>query len=288
MPLALQASFCGAALRGRVMITLRPRQNSSAEVEAFDRSCERLAGFNPQLSFEWVEGFLTALAAGPRLPPPDDWVPALCGEDTFERVFADPDDHAKASRALQARLKVLCDALDPELLFEQPDQLRLEPWVADWTDEDRAQLVAEQGFSAEEAANLQIGVHWADGFLSGIDAFPGLWEAPADEQAQALMADAIAQITALTMPPGSDELQAHLAAHYGDKPGTPGKAGAPAEPTRDDLLTEACMAVQDLRMLWVDFAPKPETRRVEATPGRNDPCFCGSGKKYKKCHGGAA
>jgi uncharacterized protein YecA (UPF0149 family) len=21
------------------------------------------------------------------------------------------------------------------------------------------------------------------------------------------------------------------------------------------------------------------------TPGRNDPCFCGSGKKFKKCHG---
>ena len=28
---------------------------------------------------------------------------------------------------------------------------------------------------------------------------------------------------------------------------------------------------------------KPVTR--EPTPGRNDPCFCGSGKKYKKCHG---
>jgi preprotein translocase subunit SecA len=24
---------------------------------------------------------------------------------------------------------------------------------------------------------------------------------------------------------------------------------------------------------------------VEAEPGRNDPCPCGSGKKYKKCHG---
>ncbi len=24
------------------------------------------------------------------------------------------------------------------------------------------------------------------------------------------------------------------------------------------------------------------------TPGRNDPCYCGSGKKYKKCHGGNA
>ncbi|MBN2195705.1 MAG: SEC-C domain-containing protein [Polyangiaceae bacterium] len=25
--------------------------------------------------------------------------------------------------------------------------------------------------------------------------------------------------------------------------------------------------------------------RVERVPGRNDPCYCGSGKKYKKCHG---
>ena len=28
-----------------------------------------------------------------------------------------------------------------------------------------------------------------------------------------------------------------------------------------------------------------ETRRVDETVGRNDPCPCGSGKKYKKCHG---
>jgi uncharacterized protein YecA (UPF0149 family) len=28
--------------------------------------------------------------------------------------------------------------------------------------------------------------------------------------------------------------------------------------------------------------------KVEKTPGRNDPCWCGSGKKYKKCHGAAA
>ncbi len=27
----------------------------------------------------------------------------------------------------------------------------------------------------------------------------------------------------------------------------------------------------------------PKTTLVEKTPGRNDPCSCGSGKKYKKC-----
>lgn len=30
---------------------------------------------------------------------------------------------------------------------------------------------------------------------------------------------------------------------------------------------------------------KPETQVSEKTPGRNDPCSCGSGKKYKKCCG---
>jgi preprotein translocase subunit SecA len=29
----------------------------------------------------------------------------------------------------------------------------------------------------------------------------------------------------------------------------------------------------------------PAPVRVEKTPGRNEPCYCGSGKKYKFCHG---
>ena len=34
-----------------------------------------------------------------------------------------------------------------------------------------------------------------------------------------------------------------------------------------------------------DDAPVKQVRRDEPKIGRNDPCFCGSGKKYKKCHG---
>jgi hypothetical protein len=33
-----------------------------------------------------------------------------------------------------------------------------------------------------------------------------------------------------------------------------------------------------------DFALPPEPVLRRPTPGRNDPCWCGSGKKYKKCH----
>ncbi|WP_407192079.1 SEC-C metal-binding domain-containing protein [Citrobacter freundii] len=41
-----------------------------------------------------------------------------------------------------------------------------------------------------------------------------------------------------------------------------------------------------------DFIPKPTTFfqispivNNEKKIGRNDPCYCGSGKKFKKCHG---
>jgi preprotein translocase subunit SecA len=34
-----------------------------------------------------------------------------------------------------------------------------------------------------------------------------------------------------------------------------------------------------------DDAPIKTVRREEPKIGRNDPCWCGSGKKYKKCHG---
>jgi preprotein translocase subunit SecA len=36
----------------------------------------------------------------------------------------------------------------------------------------------------------------------------------------------------------------------------------------------------------IDVMPVVEQRQVDpALPGRNDPCWCGSGKKFKRCHG---
>jgi hypothetical protein len=37
------------------------------------------------------------------------------------------------------------------------------------------------------------------------------------------------------------------------------------------------------RVVWPGFSSTPPTRHVIKV-GRNDPCPCGSGKKYKDCH----
>ena len=250
-----------------------PRNNNRAELQAFDTTCERLGGFNPDLSFEWMDGYLAALAAGPRLPDTEVWLEAMCG-DAFERAFADPEDHTQALRSLKARLSVLLDQLDPEALLDDPDSLRLFPLISEIGDEDRQRLMDDSGLSAEDAAQVQTGGLWAMGFLDAIERHDDIWTEPGDEELAETFGEAMDQIAALMLGPESEEFAEHRAVFF------PGEA-----PTRDELIDEALFAVQMLRIYWLDNAPKPATRRVEASPGRNDPCPCGSGQKFKKCHG---
>jgi preprotein translocase subunit SecA len=49
---------------------------------------------------------------------------------------------------------------------------------------------------------------------------------------------------------------------------------------RGDLLSQAHSNTQD--------QTKTQPVKVEKKVGRNDPCPCGSGKKYKQCHGKGA
>jgi uncharacterized protein len=258
-----------------------PRTNNAAELRAFDAVCERLSGFEPVLSAEFVDGFLAALAAGPGVPDADVWLPALC-DDAFDRAFADPDDRGQALRSLKARLSVLADQLDPEALLRDPDSLRLAPLMDEWTDDVRRQVQAEDGLDDAEALELQTGVVWSLGFMAAVRGLKTLWTpGSTDDELAAFFGELLAQVEALSLPVQSEPWRAHVQRFYPDSEPQEG-------PERDQLVTEACYAAQELRLWWFDQAPRPETRRVQPAPGRNDPCHCGSGKKYKKCHGAAA
>jgi preprotein translocase subunit SecA len=76
-----------------------------------------------------------------------------------------------------------------------------------------------------------------------------------------------------------------------------GRAPAPAAATVDEMGVStrvrpagrvAAPAGPDPRTLATNRGEERERTpvTVEKEPGRNDPCPCGSGKKYKKCHGG--
>jgi uncharacterized protein len=230
----------------------------------YERVCWRLAGFDARVSPEWVDGFLTGVLAGPRAIALDQWLPAMLG-DAFARVFADPLDARQAQRALSSRWSELAQQLDAEVLVDDPHSVYLAPWIMAYEDDDRAAFVAQGLGSADEAADeLRPGVAWSRGFMAAVECFASDWVAPAPDAADAhRFHDAMRCIRELQAPHGR----------------------AAAASDRDAQIDAACLAAQRLRVYWVDHAPKPSTRRVEALPGRNEPCHCGSGLKFKKCHG---
>ena len=249
------------------------RSSSEANIAALEQVCDRLANFGTDISLEWVDGYLTALLASRRVIAPSEWLPAMLG-DAFDRAFANPHDVQQAMDALMARWNVLASQLDVDAMLDDPEAVRLSPLMIQYDDAARAEMVAAGHMTAEEAPDLlQTGALWAEGFIDATEAFADDWPEPDIETEDGRWYDdCMSRVIALLLP--KIELDAHLAEHY------PGEVIE-----RDQLIDEACFAVQDLRLYWLDHAAKPETRRVDATPGRNDPCPCGSGKKFKKCHG---
>lgn len=236
----------------------------STDPSDFEHVCWRLGGFDGRVSPEWVDGYLTGVLAGPRAVPIEQWLPAMLG-DTFARVFADPSDARRAQRALSSRWSELAQQLDAEGLLGSPSSIYLEPWIVAYEEEDHEAFVAQGLGDVQRAADeLRPGVGWSRGFLAAVEHFATDWVVPApDAPDAARYHDAMSRIRDLQAP-------------------TRGEAPSP---DRDAQIDAACLAAQQLRLYWVDHAPKPSTRRVEALPGRNDPCPCGSGLKFKKCHG---
>lgn len=250
-----------------------PRMNTDEEIEALDALCRRMAGFDDTVSLEWLDGYMTALWSGPRRMGLTDWLP-LMADGVFERTFADPQDAEAAMAVLNLRWQVLAEQLDPESILDDTDVLRLAPLMIELTEEDKQQLVADGVVVADELGLLErTGEVWALGFLEAVEDFPADWPEPDLETEEGqLFDDCVLRVVTLTLP--EEDLPEIFDEHY------EGEAL-----NRDELIHEALYAVQDMRLYWLDHAPKPAPRRVEPLPGRNDPCPCGSGKKFKKCHG---
>ncbi|MGI9154336.1 MAG: UPF0149 family protein, partial [Rubrivivax sp.] len=149
-------------------------ENLDPVIEAFDGICRRLGGFDDTLHTEWVDGYLTAVAASWRAIPLEEALPLMCGE-AFGRAFADPADEAAAFQALEGRLNQLRAGLEPESLLDDPDQLRLAPLMQVWDDTTRQQVVDEGLGTAEDAAQLHTGARWALGFFHAMEDFAVDW-----------------------------------------------------------------------------------------------------------------
>ena len=113
---------------------------------------------------------------------------------------------------------------------------------------------------------------WADGFLLGVDLAEPSWESLCD-------------------PEDFDNILYPFLVLTGD-------ARANAEESGQEWMSEdeerkligdirggLADHLLDIRAFWFEKAKPESVRREGDKVGRNDPCPCGSGKKYKACHG---
>jgi uncharacterized protein len=143
------------------------------------------------------------------------------------------------------------------------DPLVLEPEDGD------APLPEDEALAAMHPVSRAL-MPWVAGFQHATICFPDLAELRDD----AVMA-ALARLFR-HLPAETDEEREVVATLEREQPLS----------TLDGAIEDLVVAVADLSDLTRDLRYKVDTvRRDTPKVGRNDPCPCGSGKKYKHCHG---
>ena len=254
------------------------------DVEAFDELDAILddlrTRYDETPQWEFCEGFMAAVICMRRIVEADDYLEALLAVPAGGAV-AGAEDGSFASDAQRSRFMTLWNqrwievatALDSDVESLE-DERGYHPEVMDVRGAVAAMPPEEQmNFKGEDLpAFAQV---WALGFMFAVEYWPEEWAAPRDKDAAKWLDDALQAIVAMT----EDDLEAPEVSPL-DEDGAPSTSIA-----RLNAFGEAIWAVYDLRELWQTLGPRVETVRKESAPGRNDVCPCGSGKKYKKCHG---
>ena len=254
------------------------------DFDAIDNILDDLRSREEEIpQWEFCEGFMVALICTRRAIPPQEYFPLLLGDDVVPAA-ADAPMQAQAlfSDAIQqqrffdlwtrrwneivASLDTKVETLDDERTY-QPEVLDTRGAIATLSEEEQAEMAGEDIPSFAQV--------WALGFMFAVENWPEEWAAPRDKEASRWLDDALQSIVTLAE---DDTGKPEISMFAEDGPPSISQA-------RIDDFGDAIWAVYDLRQLWKSLGPRVETVRKADEPGRNDPCPCGSGKKYKKCHG---
>ena len=247
------------------------------EPEAFDALDDILDDLRKRYDetpqWEFCEGFMVALICCRRAIPESEWLPVLLGLDDEGAGFLDEAQKVQFLQLWQQRFEEVKQALDTDIkaLDEDaayaPEIMDVRGAIAALPAEERDAIPSD-----EIPAFAQV---WALGFMFAVENWPDEWTPPKDKETAKWHDDSLQALVALTE---DDTDEPTLSALSEDGPPSVSKA-------RLNAYGEALWAVYDLREIWRNMGPRVVQVIKEATPGRNDVCNCGSGKKYKKCCG---
>lgn len=202
------------------------------------------------MTVEMIDGFFAALICGPELVEPHEWLLEVLGG---EIPFRNEKEGEKFVALLIRHWNTIADELE-STLHEETVYLPI--------------------LSLDEEDGTAHANEWAEGFMAGIDMRPESWQVLFNDEDHA----------------GS--LVPVLMLYHEDDPDPELRTDPKALENREEVI-QAMIAF--LNHIYRYFEPHRQSNALRDTPepmqrksdrvGRNEPCPCGSGRKYKHCCG---
>jgi uncharacterized protein len=233
---------------------------TDAEFDELDLLLQATPKPHEPLDVLMLEGYLVGVLVQPRVLAGDEWLPPvfdLEADAPTALADADPAWLARCRTLIERRLQALNAAISEDGWFD--------PLVVDI---DRAPPVSEYEPVQSDVSRALL--PWAAGFHWAQEQFPAL-----SDSADDAMASALARIYR-HLPAENDEDREIVAVLDREHPLA----------SLDEGLEDLVLAAVDLWDLTHRERFHVQTvQRDGPKVGRNDPCPCGSGKKFKQCHG---
>ena len=226
----------------------QPGALTAAEVERLGEFLRKCKG-GKAMNIEEVDGFFSALIAGSEVVPPSEYLPEVFGgemADTCE--FAGLDEANDILGLMMRHWNTIAAALHNEDVYLP--------------------------ILFEDENGVCLGNNWARGFIRGVDMRKESWaELMTDEEHAGLM------IPVLSL----------YHEHNKNPEMRPGPIG---RERREQIIVGMAVGIVGAYRYFRlhrqhaagGYASEPRSNTPKI--GRNDPCPCGSGKKYKRCCGG--
>jgi len=233
---------------------------SEREIEELEDVLLALPEDRSSLDVSMLDGFLVGVLLQPDPVMPSEWLPLVFDAPDGEPMI--PGDPDREKRAIDLVMRHY-NNLAAHLAAREP----FDPIVFDVDDEESS--------SAERDDEFLPLWPWAAGFMDALESFPGLLDRfEEDDDVQAAMV--------------------HIVRHLRTDPDDASDDARQLELDREEIDLEVPLAdlddaIEQLVLAVMDIAdvtrPRRPVERAQPKIGRNDPCPCGSGRKYKQCHG---
>jgi uncharacterized protein len=203
------------------------------------------------MTLDMLDGFLHALAIGPETVMPGQWLPHVWGLEDEGEAMPPVDSLERANQVLGLVMRHYNSVLGH--LESRPDHL-LPIFGTD---------------VSEEGEYEDVGL-WAHGFLEGVKLSHNAW--------QPLLSSPEGQrwMKPLRLMGDDDWLPTHLEQV---------SSKAQVETLNQDVVDSVLLMHAFWGPVRRAVAERQTAQRMSTKVGRNEPCPCGSGKKFKKCCG---